>query len=101
MLRNLEQTQGLVYSSKVLLALIEAGLKREDAYKIVQRHSMVAWDQERPLRELLGADPEVRALLSEPQLDALFDYRAFLGHVDESFRRLGLLPAREPAGAAR
>ncbi len=99
MLRNLEQTQGLVFSSKVLLALIEAGLKREDAYKIVQRHSMTAWDQERPLRELLGADPEVRAHLDDRALDALFDYRSFLSHVDESFRRIGLLPALEPAGA--
>ncbi len=101
MLRNLEQTQGLVFSSKVLLALIEAGLKREDAYKIVQRHSMTAWDEERPLRALLGADPEVRAHLDDSALDALFDHRVFLGHIDESFRRIGLLPAREPAGAAR
>ncbi|MFN8638881.1 MAG: adenylosuccinate lyase [Dehalococcoidia bacterium] len=99
MRRNMEQTQGLVFSSKVLLALIEAGLKREDAYKIVQRHSMRAWDEERPLRALLGADPEVRAHLDDAALDALFDYRSFLGHVDESFRRLGLLPALEPAGA--
>jgi adenylosuccinate lyase len=94
MRRNLEKTQGLVYSSKVLLALIEAGLKREDAYKIVQRHSMVAWEQERPLRDLLAADPEVRKHLDGAALDALFDHRAFLTHVDESFRRIGLLPAR-------
>ena len=99
MRRNLEKTQGLVYSSKVLLALIEAGLKREDAYKIVQRHSMVAWEQERPLRELLAADPEVGAHLDGAALEALFDYRSFLTHVDESFRRIGLLPV--PVGITR
>ncbi|MBM3139527.1 MAG: adenylosuccinate lyase [Chloroflexi bacterium] len=91
--RNLQRTQGLIFSSKVLLALIEAGMGREAAYKIVQRNSMRAWAEEVPLRELLAADPEVRERLSDAQLDALFDARAFLAHVDESYRRLGLLPA--------
>lgn len=91
MLRNLERTQGLIFSSKVLLALIESGMTREAAYKIVQRNSMQAWHDETPLRALLAQDPEVTDRLTEPQLDALFDARAFLVHVDDSFRRLGLL----------
>ena len=91
MRRNLERTQGLVFSSKVMLALVEAGLSREHAYKIVQRHSMQAWEQETPLRALLEKDPEVTAHLDAARLDALFDAESFLIHVDESFRRIGLL----------
>jgi adenylosuccinate lyase len=89
--RNLQKTQGLVFSSKVMLALIETGLTREAAYKIVQGHSMRAWHEERPFRELLDADAEVTSRLDAATLDGLFDGRAFLVHVDESFRRLGLL----------
>ena len=91
MQRNLEQTQGLIFSQKVLLALIDAGLIREQAYAIVQRHSTVAWQQERPFRGLLEGDPEVTARLDRAKLDAVFDARAYLEHVDESFRRIGLL----------
>ena len=91
MQRNLERTQGLVFSQKVLLALIERGLSREAAYAIVQRHSMIAWQQETPLRALLDGDPEVTALLDRERLDAIFDYGAYLEHIDESFRRIGLL----------
>jgi adenylosuccinate lyase len=91
MLANLERTQGLIYSSKVLNALIESGLLRADAYAIVQRHSMRAWREEAPLRALLEADPEVTARLSAATLDAIFDPRGYLVHVDASFQRMGLL----------
>ena len=91
MARNLERTQGLVFSQKVMLALIECGLSRERAYDIVQRHSLVAWEQETPLRELLEGDADVTSRLDGERLDAIFDYRAYLEHVDESFRRIGLL----------
>ena len=91
MQRNLERTQGLVFSQKVMLALIESGLSREDAYRIVQRHSTVAWEDETPFRALLDGDAEVTQRLDAAQLDAIFDYRAYLEHVDQSFRRIGLL----------
>jgi adenylosuccinate lyase len=91
MRRNLERTQGLVFSQKVMLALIECGLSREQAYGIVQRHSLVAWEQETPLRALLERDPDVTARLGGERLDEIFDYGAYLEHVDESFRRIGLL----------
>ena len=90
MRRNLDATRGLVFSQKVLLALIESGLTREAAYAIVQRHSMCAWDRDEPLRELLGADPEVRERLADERLDAIFDVDAYLEHVDASFQRIGL-----------
>ncbi len=91
MRENLELTQGLVFSQRVLLALIEAGLSRQDAYAIVQRHAMQAWKQRTPFRALLESDAEVTSRLSPAQLDALFDYGVYTKHVDDSFRRLGLL----------
>jgi adenylosuccinate lyase len=91
MQRNLELTQGLVFSQKVMLALIESGLSREGAYAIVQRHSMVSWEQEIPFRGLLDGDSDVTERLNAEQLDAIFDYNAYLVHIDESFRRIGLL----------
>lgn len=91
MQQNLERTQGLVFSQKVLLALIESGMSREGAYKIVQRNSMTAWDEQTPLRGLLEADPEVTERLDKQVLDTVFDYRAYLVHVDASFKRIGLL----------
>lgn len=90
MRRNLELSQGLIYSSKVLLALTESGLQREDAYKIVQRHAMQSWREELPYRQLLDGDAEVTARLSAAQLDAIFDPQAFLQHVDATFERLEL-----------
>ena len=91
MRRNLDATQGLVFSQKVLLALIEAGLSREAAYAIVQRHSLTAQDEGVPLLGLLLGDAEVSARIDEAALTAIFDAGAYLVHVDESFRRIGLL----------
>ncbi len=90
MLRNLERTQGLIYSSKVLNALIESGMQREAAYAIVKQNSMRAWREEVPYRGLLEQDPEASARLPKEKLDEIFDPRAFLTHTDETFRRLGL-----------
>src|SRR5690606_3920236 len=90
MQRNLERTQGLIFSSKVLNALIEAGLAREAAYAIVKTHSMRAWREEVPLRSLLDADAEVTSRLTAAQLDASCARRWFRGDVDAACRRLGL-----------
>ena len=91
MQRNLEASQGLIYSSKVLLALTESGLQREDAYKIVQRHAMHSWREGIPYRQLLDADDGVTARISAEQLDAIFDPQAFLQRVDATFERLELI----------
>jgi adenylosuccinate lyase len=90
MRENLELTQGLVFSQRVLLALIETGLSRQDAYAIVQRNSMRAWKERVPLRSLLEADADVTSRLDAPKLDEIFDYSVYTRHVDDSFRRLGL-----------
>ena len=88
MLRNLDASFGLVFSQPVLLALVEAGASRDDAYRIVQRNAMRAWQEERSFRELLVADPEVRAALDDARLDACFDLKRALANVDRMFDAL-------------
>ncbi len=85
---NLESTRGLIHSQRVLLALTEAGLGRQEAYAIVQRHAMRAWRQAVPLLELLRADPEVTAWLDEAALAALFDLGYHTRQVDRIFARV-------------
>lgn len=88
---NLEATRGLLFSQRVLLALVEKGLPRDRAYEAVQRNAMRAWDEGLDFRDLVRQDPEVAAHLSPAELDALFDYRFYTRHVDDIFRRAGLL----------
>jgi adenylosuccinate lyase len=90
MKENLEVTKGLIFSQRVLTALIEKGLSRQEAYKMVQRNSMKAWKDRTSFLGLLQADPEVGRHLSQSELEGLFDYQFFLRHVDEVFERLGL-----------
>ena len=90
MKENLEVTRGLVFSQRVLTALIEKGLSRQEAYKMVQRNSMESWKERTSFLGLLQADPEVGKHLSQSELEGLFDYQFFLRHVDEVFERLGL-----------
>jgi adenylosuccinate lyase len=93
---NLERTRGLIFSSRVLLALVETmNITREDAYSIVQRNAMKVWDdiqQSRPgltYREYLEADPEVT--LTSAELDAIFDPWAFLSRIDQVFKKIEAL----------
>jgi len=90
---NVELTRGLIFSQGVLIALIEKGLSRQDAYKIVQRGAMTAWESGRSLRELLEADTEASSLLSAGELDGLFDYGHFLTEIDRIFARAGITGA--------
>jgi adenylosuccinate lyase len=89
MKRNLALTRGLVFSQRVMLALIEKGLSRQKAYEIVQRNAMKAWKGHNFLN-LLKADKDLAGALPAKELDALFDYQYYLQHVDEIFQRLGL-----------
>jgi adenylosuccinate lyase len=73
MLENLNSSYGLVYSQPVLLALVEAGRARDDAYRIVQRAAARTWDARRPFHDVLAEDPDVRATLPPERLDACFD----------------------------
>jgi len=101
MRRNIETSQGLVFSQRVLIALINKGLTREEAYKMVQDPAMKAWEEKKGFLRLLEADRRITAHLSKKELDSLFDYGYYLKHVDEVFERLGLsnLKKAKQAGA--
>jgi adenylosuccinate lyase len=90
MQKNLDRMGGLIHSQRVLLALTQAGLNREEAYALVQRNAMKVWesDGELSLLELLRADPDVAQRLSNDELNGLFDLDHHLKHVDTIFGRV-------------
>ncbi len=88
MRRNLDRLGGLVHSQRVLLALTQKGVSREDAYRLVQRNAMPVWRGEEDFLALLKRDPEVSARLSEAELKELFDFGSHLKHVDTIFGRV-------------
>ena len=88
MQKNLDATHGLVHSQRVLLALTQAGLPREDSYRLVQRNAMRAWNGEGNLLDLLKADPEVSKALPADKLEAMFDLGYHLKAVDTIFKRV-------------
>ncbi|GET09625.1 adenylosuccinate lyase [Ligilactobacillus agilis] len=90
MKRNMDRTFGLIYSGRVLLKLIDTGMSREAAYDLIQPKTAQAWDEQRPFRPLLEADPEITGRLSKEDLDDAFDYHWHLKHVDDIFKRVGL-----------
>ncbi len=91
---NIESSLGLIFSQRVLLALVDKGMAREDAYQIVQRNAALGWDNHQDFRHLLKSDAEATAYLSVEELEELFDYSYYTRYVDDTFQRLGLLPAQ-------
>jgi adenylosuccinate lyase len=96
MRENLELTYGALFSQRVLLALVESGTSRDDAYRVVQRLAQQAIDSRVHLRELLAADPAGAGL----DLDAIFDYAPFVRYADEIVDRLDAISVREPVARA-
>jgi adenylosuccinate lyase len=92
MLRNLEASHRLFFSHRLLLALIEAGVARDEAYRAVQAHAMRAWEAETDFTELVRADPE---LAGRVNLDSVFDLHATVRHLDTVFDRLHALVQKE------
>jgi len=90
MKKNLDITHGLLYSQPVLLALAKKGMKREDAYRIVQRNAMDVWKSKKNFKEMLKADAEISAVLTDADLDEAFDPKRSLHNVDHIFKRVGL-----------
>jgi adenylosuccinate lyase len=88
MLRNLESTGGLIFSGQLLLDLAEAGMMREDAYRLVQGHAMRAWKEDLVFREEVAKDAEISALLSAEHLAKTFDMTRQLGNVNAIFTRV-------------
>src|SRR5690242_15437640 len=88
MLRNLHSTGGLVFSGQLLLDLVEAGVLREDAYRIVQRNAMKAWREELNFRELIASDPDITSRVDKKTLEGAFDLNRQLRNVDKLFKRV-------------
>jgi len=85
---NLEKMGGLIYSEAVLLLLSKKGLSREEAYGVVQRNAMRVWEKAEDFKTLLSQDEGIKRLLTQEELDAAFDVRSHLKHVDDIFRRV-------------
>jgi len=97
MKQNLWSSHGLFFSQRLLLALVESGLQRDAAYRLVQRNAMRAWDESRDFRELVRADADIA---SRVDLDSVFDLSSYTRHVDAVFERLhALAPKEEPIHA--
>ncbi|MEH6986621.1 adenylosuccinate lyase [Cytobacillus firmus] len=90
MKRNMGRTLGLIYSQRVLLALIDKGMTREEAYDTVQPRAMEAWEKQVQFRSLIEQDETITSKLSEAEIDDCFDYNYHIKHVDTIFDRLGL-----------
>ena len=88
MKKNLESTGGLIFSGQLLLDLAEAGMLREEAYRLVQSHAMQAWKDDLNFREEVARDAKIAALLSPEKLEKTFDYSRQLGNVDAIFGRV-------------
>ena len=85
MIENLNSSFGLVFSQAVLLALVDAGLSRDDAYRLVQRNAMATWEQRRPFKELLAEDESVVEALGAERLEQCFDLQRSVANVGRTF----------------
>lgn len=90
MLKNLEGSRGMVFSQGLLLRLIEKGLSRKEAYRLVQNCAKKVWDEGLTLREAVIKDPKILSRLSRREIEAVFDYRYHTKHVNSIFKRLGI-----------
>jgi adenylosuccinate lyase len=88
--RNLEITGGLYHSQKVLLALVEKGLTREDAYGLIQKAAMESWQNHIPLKTLLLKDEQVKAHINQELMDMLFDDESALKNIETIYQRCGI-----------
>lgn len=90
MLANMKRTYGLIYSQRLLLKLVDAGMSREAAYDTVQPLTALSWDEQLQFRDLVDADATITEKLTKTEIDDAFDYNWHLKHVDDIFKRVGL-----------
>ncbi|MEX0593950.1 MAG: adenylosuccinate lyase [Balneolaceae bacterium] len=93
MMENMEKTQGLVFSQRLLLMLIDKGLSREEAYDTVQPLAMKAWQEKRPYRELVLGSEAISGTLSKNEIESAFDWEHHTKHVETLFKRAGVIPS--------
>ncbi len=91
---NVESSKGLIFSQRLLLALVDKGLAREAAYKIVQENAASSWDRNEDFRDLVKSDEAALAHMSVQELDQIFDYAYYTRYIDDTFGRLGLSVAK-------
>ena len=91
MMENIESSRGLIFSQRVLLFLVDKGLAREEAYKIVQSNASRTWEEQSDFRSLMRSDPSAGEHITASEFDELFDYGYYTRYVDETFVRLGLI----------
>jgi len=90
MLQNMELTKGLLFSQRTMLLLVEKGIHREEAYKIVQENSMRTWDEDKDFRDLVKNDTRINSLINEQEMKDLFSYDNYTKYVDKIFEKAGL-----------
>ncbi len=90
MIMNIQKTRGLVFSQELMLALVNKGMLREDAYRLVQKNSMKSWADGSDFRELVLSDPEIMEHVNESEIDRVFDMSLYSSQVDYIFKRCGL-----------
>ena len=90
MLANMNKTGGLIYSQRILLAIVGKGVLREDAYKWVQRNAMKKWMEGEDFKSNVEKDEDITKYLSKEEIDECFDFEYFLRNVDMIFSRFGL-----------
>ena len=101
MMANIESSMGLIFSQRVLLELVDRGMAREAAYKIVQSNATRSWEEGKDFRQLVKSDEQAGAYISHDEFDQLFDYGYYTRYVDDTFRRLGLLADGKINAASR
>ena len=90
MIHNLNRTGGLIYSQRIMLAIVGKGVLREDAYKWVQRNAMKRWLEKEDFKTNIENDEDIKKYLSKEEIENCFDYKWFLRNVDMIFERFGL-----------
>ena len=88
MMANLNRLKGLIFSQRVMLAMVDKGLKREDAYRLTQRNAMKVWAGDGTFKDLLEADEEVMQTLSKEELGSLFDLSFYTKQIDFIFKKV-------------
>ena len=90
MRKNMDRTHGLIFSQRVMLALVDGGLEREDAYEMAQRNALKAWENKEDYKKLIKNDNKIKEYLNDQEIEDVFDYNYYLKEIDNIFTRLGL-----------
>ena len=90
---NLHATKGVIFSQRLMLALIEKGMSRDTSYKIVQKAALFSWDEGKDFRDLINNESDILKYLSYDDLDTLFDYSYYMHYVDDVFEWAGISTA--------